>query len=130
VPGFRGATRAASGRRRGVKLLLDQNLSPRLVQRLADLYPEMDHIRNHGLARAGDETVWEYARRHEYIIVTKDTDFHQRSFLYGHPPKVIWLAVGNSSTEDVEGVLRREADRIRRFAADQEKSVLVLKAGT
>jgi len=71
-----------------VKLLLDQNLSPRLVAPLAELFPGTTHVRDAGLERASDRSVWEYARLHHYCILSKDADFHQLSFLYGAPPKV------------------------------------------
>lgn len=109
-----------------MRLLLDQNLSHRLVQRLADIYPDARHVRSVGLKEATDLAIWEYARREECIIVSKDTDFHQRSFLYGHPPKVIWIRLGNCSTMDVETVLRKAAAEIALFATDDEQSLLAL----
>ena len=75
-----------------VRLLFDQNLSPRLLAILADLYGGSTHVRNEGLEAADDDTVWEYAARHGFAIVSKDADFHQRSFLLGAPPReVIWI---------------------------------------
>jgi len=70
-----------------VKLLFDQNLAWRLVRSLADLYPDSVHVRDVGLASADDAAVWEYAKENALTIVSKDGDFHQRSFLYGHPPR-------------------------------------------
>jgi predicted nuclease of predicted toxin-antitoxin system len=72
-----------------VKLLFDQNLSHRLVEALKEDYPGSQHVRDVGLKEASDEAVWQYAAQHGLIIVTKDADFHQRSFLLGQPPKVI-----------------------------------------
>ena len=109
-----------------MKLLFDQNLSYRLVIQLGDIYPDSQHVRNTGLKDADDGAIWEYARRQGYIIVSKDTDFHQRSFLFGHPPKVIWIRLGNCSTSDVETVLRKAVDEIRRFVEDDETSLLIL----
>jgi len=45
-----------------VKLLLDENLSPRLVQRLGSLFPGLTHVRNVGLARAADQIIWDWAK--------------------------------------------------------------------
>ena len=70
-----------------MKLLFDQNLAWRLVRSLADLYPDSVHVRDVGLASADDAAVWEYAKENALTIVSKDGDFHQRSFLYGHPPR-------------------------------------------
>jgi predicted nuclease of predicted toxin-antitoxin system len=52
-------------------LLFDQNLSPRMIERIADLYPGSLHVDRVGLGRASDREVWEYARRHDYMISTE-----------------------------------------------------------
>lgn len=75
-----------------MKLLFDQNLSPRLVRLLADLFPGSTHVRDVGLGEADDVTIWTYAGLHGYTIVSKDSDFQQRSLLNGAPPKFIWLS--------------------------------------
>ena len=82
-----------------MKLLLDENLSPALVAILSELYPQTAHVRDFGLKSASDPTVWEYAAKEGYTIVTKDADFHHRSFLFGSPPRVIWIRLGNCSTQ-------------------------------
>ncbi|MEG4072413.1 DUF5615 family PIN-like protein [Microcoleus sp. Pol14C2] len=87
-------------------LLFDQNLSPRLVNLLADIYPDSAHVDAIGLPTAPDREVWEYARQHDYIVVTKDADFSELSLLLGFPPKVIWIRRGNCSTRDIERLLR------------------------
>jgi len=109
-----------------VKLLFDQNLSPRLVARLSDLYPQSTHVRDVGLERADDSAVWEHAAEHGFTIISKDADFHQRSLLYGHPPKVIWVRLGNCRTEDVEDLLRKRVADIRAFQDDAEAAFLAL----
>jgi predicted nuclease of predicted toxin-antitoxin system len=109
-----------------VKLLFDQNLSHKLVRRLADLFPDCVHVRDVGLKAVGDPLVWEYAKNNGLMIVSKDSDFHQRSFLYGFPPKVIWVRLGNCSTADVERVLRINVDTIKAFCEDKYASFLSL----
>ena len=109
-----------------MKLLFDQNLSPNLVVRLADLFPNSLHVRDVGLQAADDQTVWEYAKSHGLIIVSKDSDMHQRSFLLGAPPKVVWVRLGNCSTTDVENLLRRHIEVLEIFNEDQVASFLSL----
>jgi predicted nuclease of predicted toxin-antitoxin system len=109
-----------------MKLLFDQNLSPRLPARLAELFPDSVHVRTVGLARADDSEVWEFARSEDFVIVSKDGDFRQRSFLYGHPPKVLWLRAGNCSTRQVEALIVDNAAVIRDFEGDTEIACLVL----
>jgi predicted nuclease of predicted toxin-antitoxin system len=70
-----------------VKLLLDQNLAPRLVASLANLYPNSTHVRDVGLATADDDAVWRHAADEGFTIVSKDADFHERSFLLGPPSR-------------------------------------------
>jgi len=109
-----------------VKLLFDQNLSDRLVGILADEYPGSVHVRNVGLARADDEEVWRYALDQGLAITSKDSDFHQRSLVRGHPPKVVWLQTGNCSTERISDLLRRHQPDLEAFDADPLASFLVL----
>ncbi len=79
------------------------------------------------LHNATDEAVWNYAAKHGLTIISKDSDFHQRSSLAGHPPKVIWIRCGNRSTTEVEAILRRYADALLAFQKDDEAAFLVLE---
>lgn len=112
-----------------MKLLFDENVSPRLTQMLSGVFPECSHVRSAGLRGAEDRQIWEYARREGFTIVSKDTDFRERSYVEGAPPKVVWLDVGNAGTQAIEGLLRREHDRIERFGESEESSVLILSLG-
>jgi predicted nuclease of predicted toxin-antitoxin system len=109
-----------------MKLLFDQNLSRRLVPRLADVCPEATHVSMVGLDRAPDEQVWAYARANDYTIVTKDSDFKERSVVRGTPPKVIWLRLGNCTTDRVEATLRGRQTDIQAFIDDPILGVLEL----
>lgn len=109
-----------------MKLLLDQNLSPRLARTLAAIYPDTTHVRDVGLQAADDDTVWAYAAEHGFVIVSKDADFHQRSFVLGPPPKVVWIRRGNCSTAEIEEILRsRQADLLA-FELDEHGAFLAL----
>lgn len=109
-----------------MKLLLDENLSPRLPALVADLYPESSHVELVGLRGATDTVVWEYAKAEGYVLVSKDNDFRQRSFQYGAPPKVIWLSVGNAGTAVIRRLLREAREEIERFVASAEEALLVV----
>lgn len=82
-------------------LLSDQNLSRRLVGRLAVEYPGSEHVEAAGLLGADDRTVWRYTAGRGLIVVSKDSDFRHLALLYGPPPKVIWVRVGNGPTAAV-----------------------------
>lgn len=109
-----------------MKLLLDHNLSPRLVGLLADLYPESTHVIALGMDRASDTDVWNYAAEHEFTIVSKDSDFHQRSLVLGSPPKVVWLRIGNCSVAESAAALRERYIPIHRFVEETTADFLVI----
>ena len=110
----------------GPRLLLDQNLSPRLTDLLEDLFPGITHVRQLGLERATDPQLSSRAAREGFVIVSKDGDFHQRSFTHGFPPKVIWVRLGNCSTAQIEAVLRSHEREISAFLADPVAAFLAL----
>ena len=110
-----------------MKLLFDENVSPRLVGLLVGEYPGSTHVRDAGLKGAADSLIWEYARDHGYAIVSKDDDFRQRSFVEGAPPKLVWLQVGNAGTTAIASLLREEAARLRAFEAEDESSLLIVR---
>src|SRR6185436_6057229 len=105
-----------------MKLLFDENLSHKLVRLLEDLFPNSIHVRDVGLKAADDPLVWEYAKANELILISKDADMHQRSFLFGPPPKVVWVRLGNCSTLDVDELLRQNVATIKTFFDDPESS--------
>jgi predicted nuclease of predicted toxin-antitoxin system len=109
-----------------MKLLFDQNLSPSLVRRLVDLIPDSLHVREVGMKDADDSIVWDYAKQNDFMIVSKDSDFHQRSFVHGQPPKVIWVKLGNCPTTEVEKLLRANYATIISFKDDHDATFLSL----
>lgn len=112
-----------------MKLLFDENVSPKLPQMLANEYPGSVHIREVGLRGAEDRQIWDYGRAQGFAIVSKDADFRERSFVEGFPPKVIWLDVGNAGTTMIAGLLRRERQRVEAFEKQDETSFLILSLG-
>jgi predicted nuclease of predicted toxin-antitoxin system len=109
-----------------MKLLFDQNLSHRLVGQLAAEFPGSAHVRDVGVAAAPDPIVWAHAAAQGFVITSKDSDFQYRALLLGHPPKVVWVRLGNCPTAAVAALLRsRQADLLA-FEADPAASLLVL----
>jgi predicted nuclease of predicted toxin-antitoxin system len=104
-----------------LKLLFDQNLSRKLVTRLADIFPNASHVQFHQLAEKTDTAIWEFAKLNDFCIVTQDADFAERSRLYGSPPKVVWLRCGNAPTHQVESIIRAGEEAIQQL---QESSNL------
>ena len=110
-----------------MKLLVDENLPPRLVHDLADLFPDSAHVDSLGLGSTPDALIWEYAKAHAFIFVTKDKDFANLSIARGAPPKVILLQMGNCSTAKLARIIRNSAIRLSDFENDPKHSLLMLR---
>lgn len=107
-------------------LLFDQNISPRLVLSLADLYPNSAHVSTIGMGSALDIEIWWYARNNDYMIVTKDADFSEFGVINGFPPKIIWIRRGNCSTQEIETILREYFPAISNLSEDDALGILTL----
>ncbi len=109
-----------------MKLLFDENLSHKLPLMLAADFPGSMHVRACDLVGREDEELWEYARANDLTIISKDSDFQQRSLLFGHPPKVIWLRIGNCTRDVLMKLIMARQAEIRAFCVDPLASVLVI----
>jgi predicted nuclease of predicted toxin-antitoxin system len=102
-----------------MKLFLDQNIPHKLIKELEDVFPGSNHVYLLGLEKASDEEVWSYARDNGFTIVTHDSDFNERSLVYGYPPKVIWLRIGNTSTQNIKQLIKKHSQDILLFEKDK-----------
>jgi predicted nuclease of predicted toxin-antitoxin system len=107
-----------------MKLLFDHNLSHKLCQRLADIFPGSVQTRLLGLSTVADGTIWHYAETHGFVVVTLDKDFADLSLLRGAPPKITWLRCGNSTVGEVERLLRANLQEVLRFESSRSASLL------
>jgi predicted nuclease of predicted toxin-antitoxin system len=110
-----------------LRLLVDENLPPRLIRDLADLFPDSSHVSLIGLSSSADAKIWEQAKTHAFTFLTKDKDFANLSIAWGAPPKVILLQMGNCSTDGLIRILRNNAIRLSDFESDAKRSLLVLR---
>lgn len=101
-----------------MRLLFDQNVSFRIISKLADIFPEARQVRQLNIENYSDAEIWEFARQNNYTIVTFDADFFDLSSLKGHPPKIIWLRFGNSPTDLIAQVIYSKAQIIKDFVLD------------
>lgn len=109
-----------------MKLLLDENLSRRIVPLLVTDYPGTSQVALLGLEQSSDLDLWDYAKENDYVIVTKDADFHELSIVNSAPPKVIWLKIGNVSKVEVARTLLEKRESIEiALAMDATKCVEV-----
>ena len=108
-----------------MKLLFDAMLSPKLVYSLADVFPGNSHVFDFGI-QGSDSLIWDFARNGGFVIVTKDSDFDWRAEVYGPPPTVVRLRVGNCRSQVIDSLLRMYEDELRQFDSDGESALLVL----
>jgi len=109
-----------------MRLLFDEQLSPRLAKQLQASFPGSEHVHELGLGSADDRSVFAHARAHGFVVVTKDSDFADLAFALGLPPKVIWLRIGNCSTSAIAALLLRHQAGIAEFGTDPEAAILAL----
>ena len=109
-----------------MRLFFDEQLSEDLSKLLHDISPDSLHIRQIGDGGAKDATVWQLAKTHGCLLVSKDEDFHRLSVLKGAPPKVLWIRRGNCSTEEIAWLLRQRHADIEHFAEQDEVTFLEL----
>ena len=109
-----------------MKLLFDENMSFKLCKRLEDIYPDSTHVRFVDLQNVDDVEIWQYAKDHEYVLVTQDSDFNDLSVLNGFPPFVVWIKAGNSRVSELETLLRSHSISIREFLENRSLGLIEL----
>lgn len=107
-----------------MKLLLDENLSFRLVARLLQDFPGSTQVTLEHLEQAADIELWQFAKTQGFTLVTQDSDFHELSLMQGPPPKIIWLKCGNQSRTYVAELLIKHKLAIKQFIQDKETACL------
>jgi len=98
-----------------MKLLFDQNISLRIVDKISDIFPEAIQVNKINFRNKKDSDIWNFAKKNKCAIVTFDSDFYDLSIIHGIPPKIIWLRFGNTSTENIEIILRENQILINEF---------------
>jgi len=108
-----------------LKILIDNNLSVIMKEVLLPHFPESRHVVDFELSEASDSDIWQYAKDHDYIIMTKDKDFYHRISVFGPPPKVIWITRGNCRNKEMLQLIRDHLSAIGMFATT-EKGLLII----
>ena len=106
------------------KLLFDNNISHRVIPRIADIFPTANHVMLENLDESSDEKVWFFARKNDYTIVTKDSDFNDLAIYKGTPPKIIWIKLGNCKVAEIENILRQNEKEIKEFLDESNSTIL------
>lgn len=103
-----------------MKLLFDQNISNRLIAKITHLFPHAKQVKELKLEGSTDRQIWEYSKKEKFTILTFDSDFYDLSTLYGHPPKIIWLRLGNISTNELSAFIESKYQIIVEFINDDD----------
>lgn len=98
-----------------MKLLFDQNISFRIISKIETNFPEAKQVRQLGIENYTDIEIWEFAKKHQYTIVTFDADFFDLSNFKGHPPKIIWFRFGNTKTDFLAEIINSRKQVIENF---------------
>jgi predicted nuclease of predicted toxin-antitoxin system len=111
-----------------MKLLLDENLSRRIVPLLQPAFPGSTQVTLLGLERASDLEVWQYAKDNGFVIVSRDSDFHERSLIEGHPPQVVWMKIPNRSKTVVLNILLEHSSEIEQALIHENHACIVISS--
>lgn len=106
-----------------MKLLFDQNISHRIHNYLPISYSDSSTIKKENLMDSSDRTIWNFAKEKGFSIVTLDSDFNDLNALFGYPPKIIWLRIGNLRTQQISDILILKEEEIRDFLLNPELGV-------
>lgn len=104
-----------------MKLLIDQNISQRIIGLLDHRFGSVQHVRKLGLTDADDHAIFMFARNNSYdAIITIDDDFVKLLNLFSAPPKIIWIRTGNCSTSVLSEILIQRFDSLQNFLQSDE----------
>ncbi len=110
-----------------MKLLLDQNISSKIVETIQYDFPESSHVKIFNLEQHADIEIWEFAKQNNFVVVTRDADFFEIGLLRGFPPKIIWIQTDNPSKKYTENLLLTNKDIIYNFVNESETFCLRLQ---
>jgi len=107
-----------------MKLLFDENISYRILKYIDSHFPGSAHVTTIKKGKITDREIWDYAKQHNYVIVTYDEDFYEWQQLRDFPPYITWLRFGNATTRYIAGKLIRHKNDISKMVSDETKGVL------
>lgn len=109
-----------------MKILVDNNLSYRLIPKLNNIVSQSSHVQKHGLEKSDDKTVWHFAKENNFAILTKDADFDNIVAIEGCPPKIIKLNCGNKKTGWIIEMIEKHQSDIKNFLTQTEDCILII----
>lgn len=107
-----------------MKLLIDENISYRILKVIDEHFPGSVHVTSIKKGRVTDLEIWGYAKQHDFVIVTYDEDFYEWQQLRESPPHVVWLRFGNAPTRYIADKLIRNKYNILQMVSDEMNGIL------
>ena len=113
MPSLRRGPRTQALQRCRVKLLLDENLSDRIVPQILDLYPDSTHVKSHKLVHADDTLIWSFAQQNGFTIVSKDADFTSAAWSSGIRPSLSSCGLATAQPSALQNFFGRATSCLR-----------------
>ena len=107
-----------------MNLLFDQNISFKITKKVEEFLPNSKQVKSLGLENKSDKEIWQYAKKHNFVIVTFDSDFYDYSLIWGSPPKIIWIRSNDQRTKAIVSLLKDHSETINDFIEDSELACL------
>ena len=107
-------------------ILLNNHFSYRLSNILVSAYGTVNHVKDYHLGTASDQEIWRFAGQQNGVIISKDMDFYHLLNRYGPPPKLIWIRIGNATTQQIADLLINQSVKVQNFLSDASLSLLQL----
>jgi predicted nuclease of predicted toxin-antitoxin system len=103
-----------------MRILLDQNLSFKLANKLKPIFGDVFHIKDFDLLNTKDSVIWQFAKTNNYSIISFDSDFYDISILNGYPPKIIWIRTFDQTSKNIEAILINFQKQIIQFLSEND----------
>ncbi len=109
-----------------MKLLFNHHLSPSLANSFQATFPGSAHVFPLGMGEANDDVIWQFAKDQGFVIVTKDSDYHDLGMRLGFPPFVVLIKRGNCKTSVIRDIISKNSNVINDFVSSDKSGILIL----
>ena len=110
-----------------MNILLDANLSWRLIKALKEDFINVKHVDSIGLeSRPKDTSIWLWAKTNDYCIISNDEDFYNLLEQRGFPPKIVILKTRNQSTNYIANLIIKHRNDINDLIQSSDYGLLEL----
>jgi predicted nuclease of predicted toxin-antitoxin system len=89
-------------------------------------FPGWRHVTACGLERADDAAIWAYAKANGLSLLSKDDDMRVLVEAHGAPPRLVWLRLGNVTTQQIAAAMTRHAQSIHAVLSGDEAVMEIL----